>query len=81
MGLISHEEPSEQTLNRLKLSFTFLARGWTEKLSEPTDVHSDPPNKEMVTRVSGVNPYTITAVAVMLSALTILKESDKMPEG
>ncbi|XP_046832497.1 saccharopine dehydrogenase-like oxidoreductase isoform X1 [Vespa crabro] len=80
-GFISHEEPTEKTLNELKLSFTFLARGWTEKLSEPSDVHSDPPNKEMVTKVTGVNPYAITSVAVMLCALIILKESDKMPEG
>ncbi|KAL2717694.1 saccharopine dehydrogenase-like oxidoreductase isoform X2 [Vespula squamosa] len=80
-GIVSHEEPSEETLNKLEMSLTFLAHGWTEKLSEPSDVHSDLPNKEMVTKVTCVNPYNVTAIIVILCALTIFKESDKMPES
>lgn len=81
LGFISHEPPTEETLNNTHYSITFLARGWKEKLSEPTDVHSEPPNKEMVTKVTGANAYNITAISLMLSALTIIKESDKMPKG
>ncbi|KAK2582606.1 hypothetical protein KPH14_004894 [Odynerus spinipes] len=81
LGYITHEPPKEDSLNNAHISLIFLARGWKEKLSEPTDVHADPPNKEMVTKVSGTNAYVITAVALILSAVTILKESDKMPKG
>lgn len=81
LGYITHEPPKEDVLNNTHFSITFLTRGWKEKLSEPSDVHADPPNKEMVTKVSGVNTYGVTAVAMMLCALTILKESDKMPKG
>ncbi|KAI4497011.1 hypothetical protein M0802_007959 [Mischocyttarus mexicanus] len=80
-GLISHEEPNEKSLNELEFCMHFLVRGWTEKLSEPTDVHSNPPNKEMITKVTGANVYFVTAIGVLLSALTICKESDKMPSG
>lgn len=81
LGLITHEEPSEETLNQLEVSLIFSARGWTEKLSEPSDVHSDLPNKEMIAKVTSCNPYKVTAIIVILCALTIFKDSDKMPEG
>lgn len=62
-------------------SLTFKASGWTEKLAEPTDEHTEPPNKEMITKVTGVNPgYGATCITLLLAALTILRESDKMPE-
>lgn len=80
LGLITHEEPSEKTLNQLEISLIFSARGWTEKLSEPSDVHSDLPNKEMIAKVTCCNPYKVTAIIVILCALTIFKDSDKMPE-
>lgn len=80
-GLVSHKEPSEESINKIEICITFLTRGWTEKLSEPSDVHSDPPNKEMITKVTCTNVYYITAISVLLSALTICKESDKMPQG
>lgn len=62
-------------------SITFKAQGWPEKLSEPTDNHTDPPTKKMITKVTGVNPgYGATCVALLVSALTILNESKKMPD-
>ena len=62
-------------------SITLKASGWTEKLAEPTDNYKDPPNKKMITKVSGKNPgYGSTCIALLISAITILKESDKMPD-
>jgi len=62
-------------------SLTFKASGWTEKLSEPTDEHTDPPNKKVITKVSGDSPaYEMTSTAAILSATTILNETDKIPD-
>lgn len=62
-------------------SITFKALGWTEKLAAPTDKHTDPPNKKVITKVSGVSPaYNMTSITLILSAITILKEADKMPD-
>lgn len=62
-------------------SITFKANGWTEKLGEPGDNHTDPPNKEMITKVTGANPgYGATCTTLLFSAITILNEADKMPD-
>ena len=62
-------------------SITLFAKGWTEKLAEPTDEHKESPNKEMITKVTGVNPgYGATCTTLLMSALMVLKESDKMPD-
>ncbi|XP_015512651.1 saccharopine dehydrogenase-like oxidoreductase [Neodiprion lecontei] len=81
-GFVSHEGPAPESMNDAHFSLTFKACGWTEKLAEPTDEHKEPPNKEMITKVSGVNPgYGATCITLLFAALTILRESDKMPEN
>lgn len=80
-GFVSHESPNPEMLKSTHFSITFKASGWTEKLAEPTDKHTDPPNKKVITRVSGESPaYEMTSIAVILSATTILNETDKMPD-
>lgn len=58
LGFISHEGPSEESMKNSKFSITFFGQGWPkeEALSEPTDQHTNPPSKKIVTRVSGTNP-------------------------
>ena len=58
LGFISHEGPSEETMKNSKFSITFFGQGWPkeEALSEPTDQHTTPPSKKIVTRVTGTNP-------------------------
>lgn len=81
-GMASREGPSEEAMEGSHFSITFKATGWTEKLAEPTDKHTDPPNKELITKVSGKNPgYGLTSTTLLLSALTILREADKMPDN
>ncbi|XP_011693212.1 PREDICTED: saccharopine dehydrogenase-like oxidoreductase isoform X2 [Wasmannia auropunctata] len=81
-GLISHENPDRETQKSAHFSMTFKATGWTEKLPEPTDKHTDAPNKTVITKVSGVSPaYEMTSIVVILSAITILTESDKIPDN
>lgn len=82
LGFFSHEGPSEDTMEKTKFSITFYGQGWpsSEKLAEPTDVHTTAPTKKLVTRVTGTNPgYGATCVALLLSATTILKEKEKLP--
>ncbi|XP_012280776.1 saccharopine dehydrogenase-like oxidoreductase [Orussus abietinus] len=81
-GFVSHEGPSKETMENLHFSITFKAIGWTENLAEPTDKHADPPNKEMITKVTGKDPgYGATCTCLVYSAITILKEADKMPNN
>lgn len=57
-GYFSHQGPSNDTMEKTKFSITFHGQGWpaSEKLSEPTDKHTTPPSKKLVTRVTGTNP-------------------------
>lgn len=82
LGFVSREGPKEEKLEKTKFSITFYGEGWPkeEKLSEPTDKHTNPPSKNITTKVSGTNPgYGATCVALLLSATTILNENGKMP--
>jgi len=81
-GVMSHEGPKPETLESTRFSMTFKACGWTEKLAEPNDKHTDPPNKKVITKVSGVSPgYGVTSIVAILSAITILNEADKIPDN
>ncbi|XP_055613557.1 saccharopine dehydrogenase-like oxidoreductase isoform X2 [Uranotaenia lowii] len=80
LGAVSHEGASEEAMNNTFFTLHFEGRGWEEKLSDPKEKYSYPPNKVIQTKVSGKNPgYGATCVALLLSARTILQESDKMP--
>ena len=79
--MVSRENPSLEVCENARFSITFVAKGWSEKLAEPTDQHKNEPNKEMITKVSGANPgYGATCTMLLMSAIMILKESDKMPD-
>lgn len=79
-GFVSHEGPSEEDRKKVHFSITLFGEGWKEKLAEPTDQHDLPPNKQMVVKVSGNDPgYGLTTKSLLLTAITILKESNKMP--
>ncbi|XP_020299877.1 saccharopine dehydrogenase-like oxidoreductase [Pseudomyrmex gracilis] len=81
-GYVTREGPNPESLERTRFSVTCKALGWTEKLTEPTFEHTDPPNKKVIIKVSGVNPgYGATTIMLVLSAITILKEADKMPDN
>ncbi|KAJ9586613.1 hypothetical protein L9F63_019806 [Diploptera punctata] len=72
--------PTEKTRENSKYIATLFAEGWKEKASEPDEQHTTPPNKKVVAKVTCKDPgYGSTSVMLILSALTILKESDRMP--
>ncbi|XP_058812201.1 saccharopine dehydrogenase-like oxidoreductase [Topomyia yanbarensis] len=80
MGMVSHEGPSDEAMNAVNFSMHFEGRGWEEKLKDPKEKYTYPPNKILRTKVTGTNPgYGATCVALLLSAKTILREADKIP--
>uniref|UniRef100_D3TLJ2 Putative saccharopine dehydrogenase n=1 Tax=Glossina morsitans morsitans TaxID=37546 RepID=D3TLJ2_GLOMM len=82
MGLISHEGPSESQMERTYFSLTMKALGWPkpERSSNSVKEFRDPPTKTLTVKISGINPgYGATCVALLCTAVIILKESDKMP--
>jgi len=82
LGAVTHENPNLETMKSEKFSMTFKARGWTEKLAVPTDIHTNPPNKEVITKIiCDSSPYEATRIMMILSALTILNENNKMPDN
>jgi len=79
-GLITKEGPSKEEMNDAEFRITLRGEGWQEKLTEPSDQHSEPPNKKMTVVVSGRNPaYGATCIMAIQAAYTVLKEADKMP--
>lgn len=80
MGLASHEGPTEEQAEKTEFSYIIAAEGWKEKLTEPTDVHVEAPNKKLMGRVWGKNPgYGATCIFLIVSALVILEEIDNIP--
>lgn len=80
-GMVSHEGPAEETNENLMFEMIFSGEGWKEKQSDPTSKFDMPMNKKVVTRITGPNPgYGSTCICLLVSAITILKESDKLPE-
>jgi short subunit dehydrogenase-like uncharacterized protein len=71
---------TREEMNRIKFTFTLVAHGWQDKLTEPTDQHTTPPDTKMILRVKGKNPgYGATCILFLQAALTILRESDRLP--
>lgn len=80
LGMTSHEGPSEESAENTFFAVTLKGEGWKDKLSEPTDNFTEPPNKRMTVKVSGRNPgYGSTTVILVMSAYMCLTEHDKMP--
>lgn len=80
-GQADHEGPTEEDNENSVMEMFFLGQGWKETLAESTDEFSAPINKKLVAKVYSRNPgYRATCDALLLSAVTILKESEKMPD-
>ncbi|KAJ8932942.1 hypothetical protein NQ314_014321 [Rhamnusium bicolor] len=79
-GFFSKKQPSEEIIQNTWFQITFYGEGWKEKLSNKDDQYSSPCDKCIVGRVKGKNPgYGATCATLILSAIMIVTESDKMP--
>ncbi|XP_060645363.1 saccharopine dehydrogenase-like oxidoreductase [Drosophila nasuta] len=81
-GFVSTTGPSEARMEKSFFKMTMKAKGWpsSQRLAEGSDQYTEPPTKTLMVRVSGPNPgYGSTCVALLSTAVTILRESNKMP--
>lgn len=79
-GRVSHEGPTKETMEKSKFTMHLFGKGWSEKLALPTEGYQLPPTKEIYVQVNGTNPgYGATCVALVLSAVTLLKEKSALP--
>ncbi|KAJ3664646.1 hypothetical protein Zmor_000198 [Zophobas morio] len=79
-GFFSRESPSEEKIKNMHFSVTLFGEGWKGKLADGNDQYSTPPDKLISVKVKGSNPgYGATCVSLLLAAITILTEPEKMP--
>ncbi|KAK9700333.1 Saccharopine dehydrogenase NADP binding domain [Popillia japonica] len=82
LGSFTLGGPSDEKQKASLYNIYLEGEGWSEKLAEPTDEFKSPPNKTISVKVSTRNAaYGATCTAAVLSAIMILTESDKMPNG
>lgn len=80
LGMFSKDPPSKDMNLSGKFQMTYKVKGWTEKLAEPADIHTSPPNQTATAVLKGPDPgYVATAIFIVSSALVVLQETDKLP--
>ena len=79
-GFTSREGPSEEQNANTVFELILIGEGWNETFEDPLTDISIPVNKKMTCRITCINPlYGVASKAVLLSAVSILNEFDKMP--
>jgi len=80
LGLIQKRQ-NRKALRRADLSCLVAGLGYAEKLSDPNDDHPYPPNMRLVVKQTLLeHGYYTNVKGLIQSALTILRETDKLPE-
>jgi hypothetical protein len=73
--------PERHKMHGITASMIFIGRGYKDRLSDPDDEFSYPPDKEMVVKLQMPDHgYISTAKCMVQTALTVLRETDKLPE-
>lgn len=79
-GIVTTKGPKRSDLTGLRFCVTLTGKGWDKKLEDVDEQHTQPPNTSKTVQVKGPDPgYFATAILVTQSAMTILKEKDKLP--
>jgi hypothetical protein len=79
-GVFGHDGPTKEEMDATSFVLTLAGKGWSEKLTEPTDAHTSDPDKELVVRVSGPEPgYVATPICMVQAALVLLRDADELP--
>lgn len=82
LGAFSLEAPTDDKCRNLNFRLYLDGKGWQQKISANDDKSMSPPDRKILVKVTAKNPgYGATCVAVVLSAITILTENEKMPNG
>jgi len=81
LGMFSKKGPTKQQIEETSFDMFLIGHGYEEKLAEPQDQHKKPPTKKMVVRVQGPEAaYVTTPIVMTQAALTVLQETEKLPE-
>uniref|UniRef100_A0A2A4JJC6 Saccharopine dehydrogenase NADP binding domain-containing protein n=1 Tax=Heliothis virescens TaxID=7102 RepID=A0A2A4JJC6_HELVI len=77
-GYVTKEGPTENVMNNTYFTFELVGKGW----EQGANIEKTQPNKTVVAKVTGSNPaYGSAVVALIMSAVTLLKERRNMPEN
>nr|XP_037867667.1 saccharopine dehydrogenase-like oxidoreductase isoform X6 [Bombyx mori] len=77
-GYMTRQGPSEVSRMNTKYTLTMTGKSWDSNVKN----YEHDPKKSLTVKVSGTDPgYYTTAMCLIISAMTILRESDKMPKG
>jgi hypothetical protein len=80
LGFTSRDGPSEEQNSNTVFELILIAEGWDKTFYDPLTDIDIPINKKMTCKVTCINPlYGVASKAVLLSAVSILSDCDKMP--
>lgn len=80
-GVFSKKGPSIEQMEASSFSLTFLSKGYTDE-SHVTNCPSLPPNRQVVTSVTGPEPgYVATPIILVECAFVVLKNRNKLLKG
>ncbi|XP_028169145.1 saccharopine dehydrogenase-like oxidoreductase [Ostrinia furnacalis] len=76
LGLVSKQGPTQTVMDNTCFTFEMFGRGW----DMGQDTEASEPKKTVIAKVSAMDPaYGFTSLALVQSAIAILKEKHKMP--
>ncbi|XP_015783700.1 saccharopine dehydrogenase-like oxidoreductase [Tetranychus urticae] len=79
-GLFLRGGPSREEVLSSSFEIILKGRGWKEKIADPLEQPTRPPDGEIVTRITGPNPgYPTAAISALFAGVTLLEERDKLP--
>ncbi|XP_060526835.1 saccharopine dehydrogenase-like oxidoreductase isoform X2 [Cylas formicarius] len=78
-GMYSKTPPSEETIDNSRVQIIMYGEGWKEKFADKNHRYTTPVDKLIVGIVKSRNPaYGASCTALILSAITILTDTDKL---
>ncbi|KAJ8976727.1 hypothetical protein NQ317_004278 [Molorchus minor] len=78
-SFITKDAPSEEKIANTSFQVTFHGKGWKANLPNKDDQYTIPCDSAIVGRVKGNSGYGVTCLALVMSAITVITEGDKIP--
>ncbi|CAH1790808.1 unnamed protein product [Owenia fusiformis] len=81
-GVFSHEGPTRKQIAGSSFSMTFIGEGYSKKVEDASEQHSEAPDRRIIARVSGPEAgYVTTPICMIQAALVLLQEKDNLPKS
>ncbi|XP_018580098.1 saccharopine dehydrogenase-like oxidoreductase [Anoplophora glabripennis] len=81
LGMFRKEPPTETTIRNTCYQVLLYGEGWDDRVGPGDYQYHKPCDKCILGRVSGRNGYEVICIGVILSAITIITEKEKLPKG